>query len=596
MRVSLRLPYWKMAVLAMTATCLSGQTAAQKNDRLDWWREARFGMFIHWGLYSVPAGEWKGKQIPGIGEWIMNRAKIPVADYEKLAKQFNPTKFNADEWVRVAKNAGQKYMVITTKHHDGFAMFHSKVSKYNIYDATPFKRDPIKELSEACKRQGMRLGFYYSQTQDWHEPNGDGNTWDFDESKKDFGKYFREKAIPQVRELLTNYGPVAEIWFDTPKGITPEESRALVELVHKLQPNCLVDGRIGNDMGDYHSTRDNEIPVKVLDYDWETPVTLNDTWGFKKSDNNWKDPRTLIRQLVDVVSKNGNYLLNVGPTSEGVIPQPSVERLAEVGKWLKVNGEAVYGAKPNPFGYEFDWGSITSKPGRMYLHIVEWPKDGSFTLYGLKSKVGKAYALASHNTPIGVTQANRNGHDELVLKVPATAPDAADSVIALEISGMPQVDRSLTQQPDGTVTLSSAFANVSGTKLNIDNRGIATNWLSTDSKMDWDFKLWRPGAYDVVLLTSEVRGGGGWDQAKWSGGHDVKVTVGGQNAEKSITDDGKVMDPRNPHFREVRSVVGRVSIGKPGAQHLTVQALKINPDGKLGFRLREVKLVPAGSR
>src|SRR5437879_2245188 len=199
---SLRLP----AALVLAATCCAAaQPSAEqvRERRLQWWREARFGMFIHWGLYAVPSGEWKGKPIAGLGEWIMNRAKIPVAEYELLAKQFNPVKFNADEWVAVAKSAGAKYLVITSKHHDGFAMYGSKVSKYNIVDATPFHRDPLKELSVACQKAGIKLCFYYSQTQDWHEPDADGNTWDFpDESKKDFAKYLKEKAIPQVRELL----------------------------------------------------------------------------------------------------------------------------------------------------------------------------------------------------------------------------------------------------------------------------------------------------------------------------------------------------------------------------------------------------------
>src|SRR5215204_5781767 len=225
---------------------------AIKEQRLRWFREARFGMFIHWGLYSVPAGEWKGKLVPGLGEWIMNRAKIPVTEYEQLTNQFNPVKFNGEEIVRLAKNAGMKYIVITSKHHDGFAMYQSKVSKYNIFDATPFKRDPLKELADAARKAGIRLGFYYSQTQDWHEPDAIGNDWDFkNESTKNFQKYLDEKVKPQVTELLTNYGPIGLIWFDTPRNISKEQSRELVDLVHKLQPDCLVSGRVGNGLGDY---------------------------------------------------------------------------------------------------------------------------------------------------------------------------------------------------------------------------------------------------------------------------------------------------------------------------------------------------------
>src|SRR4030095_4847250 len=309
-----------------------------KEKRLRWFREARFGMFIHWGLYAVPAGEWSGKLIPGLGEWIMNRAKIPVAEYEQLAPRFNPVKFNAEEIVSLAKNAGMKYIVITSKHHDGFAMYHSQVSKFNIVDATPFKRDPLKELAAAAQNAGIKLCFYYSQTQDWHEPDAVGNDWDFpDDTKKNFQKYLDEKVKPQVTEILSNYRPIGLIWFDTPRNITMEQSQQLVDLVHRIQPDTLVSGRVGHGLGDYDSAGDNQISRARAERIWETPVTINDTWGFKSYDQNWKPVPILVRQLVQVISQGGNYLLNVGPTAEGVIPQPSVERLTQVGDWLRVN-------------------------------------------------------------------------------------------------------------------------------------------------------------------------------------------------------------------------------------------------------------------
>lgn len=580
-------------------TCVAGwaEDAAQdknqdKNQRIQWWRDARFGMFIHWGLYAIPAGEWKGQQIPGIGEWIMNRAKIPVAEYEQLANQFNPVHFDADQWVQTAKSAGQRYMVITAKHHDGFAMFHSKVSKYNVFDATPFHRDVIGELAAACKRQSMPLGFYYSQTQDWHEPNGDGNTWDFDPAKTDFDKYFHEKAIPQVRELLTNYGPVALIWFDTPKKITSTQSKELVDLVHQLQPKCLVDGRIGNDAGDYKSTGDNEIPSKKLDVDWEVPATLNDTWGFKKSDNNWKSPQTLIRQLVDVVSKNGNFLLNVGPTSDGEIPEPSVERLKKVGEWLQVNGDAVYGAKPSPYPNEFDWGSITSKNGRIFLDIVEWPKNGKFALYGLDSKVQQAALVSIAGPPLKFTQPGGEAK-ELDLTLPSKAPNPDVSVVALRVSGEPQAEQSLMQQPDGSVTLNGQFAHLApDSKITISNRGITSKWTSTDEKLTWHFKLLRRGAYQIIARTAPVRGAGGWDKSQWNAGDVLKVTAGGHDVEHALEDQGNISDPRNPLFPDVKTELGKVTL-QAGDVELTVQAVKISPEVKTGIHLREVVLMPA---
>src|SRR5581483_4896330 len=294
-------------------------TDEQKEQRLRWWREARFGMFIHWGLYAIPAGEWKGKPIAGIGEWIMNRARIPVSEYEALAKDFNPVKFDAEAWVQMAQDAGMKYIVITSKHHDGFAMFHSSVSKYNVFDATPFHRDPLKELALACARHNMKFGFYYSQAQDWHERNGAGNTWDFGpDDQKDYDQYLREKAEPQVKEILTNYGPVCLIWFDTPRMMTKERGMRFVDIVKTLQPATLIDGRLGPDSpGDYRSMGDNSIPNQVVQGDWEVPATTNKTWGFKKDDTDWKTPEDMTFKLVDITSKGGNYLLNVGPTKEG---------------------------------------------------------------------------------------------------------------------------------------------------------------------------------------------------------------------------------------------------------------------------------------
>lgn len=408
---------------------------ARADPRLNWWREARFGMFIHWGIYAVPAGRWQGKIVPGrqgrkpLGEWIMLVERIPVAEYEPLAQQFNPTTFDADAWVALAKRTGQKYLVITAKHHDGFCMFDSALTDYDIVDATPFARDPMQELARACQEQGIRLCFYYSQTQDWHHPDGDGNDWDFDEAQKDFAGYIEHYVKPQVRELLTNYGPIGLIWFDTPKRITGEQSRALVDFVHELQPDCLVNGRIGNGLGDYAEARDNAIPDELLDADWETPATINDTWGYMLDDDNWKSPPDLIRKLVDIVSKGGNYLLNVGPTAEGVIPEPSVERLEAVGRWLAANGEAVSGTQPGPL-QGLGWGRSTAKPGRVYLHVFDWPAGGTITVPRFAATMTRACLLSDQAADLPMAEQE----DSIRIQGPAQAPDAANTVIALDLA------------------------------------------------------------------------------------------------------------------------------------------------------------------
>lgn len=407
-------------------------------ERLDWWREARFGMFIHWGIYALPAGQWKGEAIPSLGEWIMRNAKIPIEEYEKLAADFNPVKFDADAWVGLAKRAGMKYIVITAKHHDGFAMFDSPCNDYNIVDATPFGRDVMAELAEACQREGIRLCFYYSQAQDWHAPGGaghweqaDGPDWNKQTiTDEDFAQYLEEKAAPQVRELLTQYGPIGLIWFDTPVFIKPEQSAELRDLVHELQPDCLVSGRVGNAFGDYGSLGDNQIPEDAVEGDWETPATINDTWGFKSDDHNWKSVDKLLYLLVDLASKGVNYLLNVGPTAEGEIPQPSIERLEAIGEWMDVNSEAIYGTGRSPFSPETEWGRATVKGNKLYLFFFDWPED--FRLSGLRNEVQRAYLLADPDTEIAFA---RDDQGELSLALPGEAPDAHVSVVALELDG-----------------------------------------------------------------------------------------------------------------------------------------------------------------
>ena len=316
-------------------------TEAQKR-----FQDAKFGMMIHWGLYTLLAGEYRGQRMDYIGEWIQSKYEIPNAEYEKLAEAFHPLYFNAEEWVLLAKEAGMEYMVVTAKHHEGFCLFDSAYDDYNTVRGTPMKRDVIGELAEACRRHGMKLGLYYSQDLDWHEKDGGGyytgktnfgmdwtNSWDFPDAKeKDYSRYFRNKVIPQVTELLTKYGEIFLIWFDTPMTISEEESKELFDLVKRLQPECLVNTRIGNGLGDYRSMGDNEIPEEGFDMPAESPTTLNDTWGYKSFDENWKDASKVLAIKRHLNGLGVNYLLNVGPDAMGRIPAPAAEILRKVGK------------------------------------------------------------------------------------------------------------------------------------------------------------------------------------------------------------------------------------------------------------------------
>lgn len=407
--------------------------------RLQWWSDARFGMFIHWGLYAQDGCFWNGQD--GRSEHMMRNLQIPIAEYEKIAHEFNPIKFNADEWAQIAKNAGMKYMVITSKHHDGFAMFNSPSNNYNIVEQTPWKRDPVQELADACKKQGIRFGVYYSLGRDWHHPqcnSVDGwrsNVWDFpDEAKKDYSIYFNEKVKPQITELITQYHP-AIIWFDTPELITKAQSIELLALIHKLDPDCIVNQRVGNKLGDY-AVREQKIPKGGEPQPWETCMTMNGAWGYHKTDENWKSPDSLIHSMIDIASKGGNFLLNVGPTGEGIIPAPSVERLSEMGAWLQQNGEAVYGTTSSPLG-KFPWGRCTKRVEdgntSLYFSVFNWPASGKLFIPGLSNTVLKASLLKNNKT---LRTLGADGG--LTVFLPQLAPDRFASVIKVEIEGTVQ--------------------------------------------------------------------------------------------------------------------------------------------------------------
>jgi alpha-L-fucosidase len=426
------------------------ETKAERDQRMKWWREARFGMFIHWGLYAVPAGEYKGQRSTRIGEWIMEWANIPRVDYEKFAAQFNPVKFDAAQWVGLAKAAGMRYIVITSKHHDGFSMFDSQVSNYDIVDSTPYHKDPMAALAAEAKKQGLKFCFYYSIL-DWHYPAayveapgkdptaGNRTTKMKPGGKEEYVKYMKA----QLRELITKYDP-AVLWFDGEwqDWWTEEDGQDLYRYVHGLKPDIIINNRVGKGRqgmqgmnktdreysGDF-GTPEQQIPANGLPgVDWESCMTMNTTWGYKFYDDQWKSSQTIVRNLIDIASKGGNYLLNVGPTAEGLIPQPSVDRLREVGRWMKTNGAAIYGTTASPFADQLSFGRATSKPGRVYLHVFDWPSSGSLHVPGWGAKVGKVYLLTDpkHSLTFDVQA------DGLTIQLPQTTPDGIATVIVLE--------------------------------------------------------------------------------------------------------------------------------------------------------------------
>ena len=364
------------------------------DQRMKWWREARFGMFIHWGVYAVPAGIHNGSQVKGVGEWIQCFAKIPISEYEKYAKQFNPIKYNAEQWAKMMKKAGMKYVVITSKHHDGFALWDSEVSEYDAVDFAPYGKDILKSLSEACKTQGIKFGLYHS-IMDWHHPQAQANSepeYDYqNHPNSEFPQFVEQYLKPQLKELINNYDPDI-LWFDGEwiNDFTHEMGMDLYQFVRTLKPNIIINNRVDKGRkgmagmnredqryaGDF-GTPEQEILQGTATMDWESCMTMNDTWGYKSFDHNWKSGEMLIHNLIDIASKGGNYLLNIGPTAEGLIPTPSIERLEKIGEWLEVNGEAIYATqKLNKFFKQGENIRFTKKKNKSdyYVMVLEQPQ------------------------------------------------------------------------------------------------------------------------------------------------------------------------------------------------------------------------------
>ena len=495
-----------IAVSASLSAMGAEETAAERDARMAWWREAKFGLFIHWGVYAVPAGNYQGREIPGIGEWIMLRAQIPTAEYKAYAQHFNPVDYDPEAWVRLARDAGMKYIVITSKHHDGFALYDSAVTDWDVVDATPYGRDLLRPLAEAAHRAGLRFGVYYSQAQDWNHPGGakagfqEGDGWD-DAHKGDFDEYLERIAIPQTRELLSGYD-LDIFWWDTPTWMTPERAGRLAPLL-ELRPDIITNNRLGGGYAGDTETPEQHIPSQgYRNRDWETCMTMNDTWGFKAQDHNWKDSRTLVHNLVDIVSKGGNYLLNVGPTARGTIPEPSQELLREVGEWMNANGQSIYGAQAGPFPPQA-WGRCTlgSRDGRplYYLHIFDW-KDGDSITIPLANRPVRASLLNDSERTLTCTGGDDNG---IQIQLSGPAPDPLCSVIALEIEGDPTFIRPrVSQNSDGELILSATTAELVGNAIQVETRYGDPNigfWTRAEDSVNWPIRLSSPGRFQVTL-------------------------------------------------------------------------------------------------
>ena len=548
-----------------------------REKSIAWWQGAKLGLFIHWGLYSLL----------GSGEWVMYSRRIPVREYEKLAGLFNPVCFDAEEWVKFAKDSGLGYIVITAKHHDGFSMFKTRVSPYNIVDATPFGRDPLAELAESCRRHGIKLGFYYSHVREWHHPlaasyedkgrpdlfGNYGNFWDYpNENRKDLQAYIDEFDVPQIKELLTQYGDVLTIWFDTPSQITPRQGAQLRQLVYDTQEGCLVNSRLCDDIDtDYLTMNDDGIPASGLDVPWDSPMTTHNGWGYVENAV-YMDWVAMARKVIEVVSKGGNLLMNIGPDSLGRIPQGSKDAFAQLGQWLRTNGEAIYGTRAAGLPYIPHWGHVTKKGNALYLLVTDSAAT-TLPLSGLTSRVVGCTALDSGES-LPFTQ---NGHH---LQVDAGSMRGDIRVIKVLCDKKVTLRQGIYPDDDGSVTLAASLATLERNPYShmYIKHGITERWTSPEDALHWDFDTDEPGDYEIQIL---------WDTHNYwrpeDFGHQLSVTLAGQIFSCTTS-------PDTPSIQGTRAfVAGRTKLAA-GRHRLTLQPEHIVLDNLVGLFISGVKL------
>jgi len=519
----LQLPQDKEAVAEAYATWWT-KSRENLDQRMEWYADAKFGCFIHWGVYSVPAGMWKGKKVGGYTEHLMRKAQIPLVNYIKeLVLPFNPIDFDADEWMRTIRDAGMKYVVITAKHHDGFAMYFSDVYPYDM-SLTKYNKDPMTALREAARKYDIKFGFYYSHAFDWEHPCAPGNDWEYPDHPggdrlvggSDWwltmpeylpiaDKYVREKSIPQIKELIKRYDPDL-MWFDTPHKLPLYQNIRILEAIREIDPKnkIVVNGRLARfadkNLGDYANTGDRAAYLYPTPGFWESIPTTNESYGYSIVDTVRKPVSHFVRLLSSAVSKGGNILLNVGPMGNGKWDEKDATICLEIGQWLKVNGEAIYGAQKTDLPVQ-SWGVTTQKGDTLYAHIHQWPKNGMLTIGGLTSEIGKAW-IVSDPQQKRVSFSRINDKD-MVVYLPAKAPDSMNTIVALTVKNAKKSDPIRLLDDTGDNTLFIFDAELMGTGLRFGdgkvNRNYATNWKTDDQWMRWNVRINKPAKYDLFL-------------------------------------------------------------------------------------------------
>ncbi len=497
-----------------------GEQQAQAADRVTDGRhlvaEGKYAMFIHWGLYSNLANKYRGKTHYGIGEWIMYRtmANIPADEYMGLAADFNPVEFDADEIVRLAKDAGMKYIVFTAKHHDGFAMYASEACDFNIVAATPFDRDPVAELAEACRKYGLGFGLYYSHNQDWTFPGGSGGpATNATGERVGIDYYYQNKCLPQVREITENYGPLDIIWFDTPGSFPRRYVEELVQVVRENQPGALISSRVGYGLGDYVTLGDMEVPNANVDGLWETVDTTNDSWAYAWYDTLWKSPKEIVERLASCVARGGTYMLNIGPRGDGSIPAEASEALRRAGKWLEAYPQVIYGAGASPWGRPMPWGDVTIADDRLHLAVFRIPPDRQLRFQGLKSDIAAAKLLDRSGGPVALDFMQVDDWTTVVL--PDAIAECVVPVVELTLESAPKVEAVWGVDPGIETTILSDFAQVHNARRDRKSwmekfgewkHAVHVHDWKDGGKASWRVSVLKPGFYRVSLTyTGEGR-------------------------------------------------------------------------------------------